>query len=81
MSKQEITEVLQGIFRDILDNESLVLSDHMTAADVEGWDSLAHIGLVSAIEKHYKIRFSLGELDDLKNIGDMYSAIQRKITR
>jgi acyl carrier protein len=78
MSREEIKNTMQEIFRDVLDNSTLILSDEMKASDVEEWDSLTHIGLVTAIEKHYKIRFSLGELDDLKNVGDMLDAIQKK---
>lgn len=79
MNKQEIKKEVQDIFRDILDNEELLLSENQTARDVKGWDSLTHINLVSTIEKHYKIRFSLRELDELKNVGDMLAAIENKV--
>ena len=69
---------LNAIFSDVLDLPGLQLTPETTAADVEGWDSLAHINLVMAIEKHYKIRFALGELQDLKNVGEMVELITRK---
>jgi acyl carrier protein len=74
-----ILEELQSIFRDILDQPELVLTPESNANNVEDWDSLAHINLVSAIEKHYKIRFALGELQELKNVGDMIELIQTKL--
>jgi acyl carrier protein len=52
------------------DQPDLVLTPESNANNVEDWDSLAHINLVSAIEKHYKIKFALGELQELKNVGE-----------
>ncbi len=75
----EIKDTLQEIFRDILDLDDLVLENETSANDIEGWDSLAHINLVVAIEKKYNIRFALGELQELKNIQDMISLIEKKI--
>jgi acyl carrier protein len=74
-----ILEELQGIFRDILDQPDLVLTRESNANNVEDWDSLAHINLVSAIEKRYKIKFALGELQDLKDVGDMVDLINVKL--
>lgn len=75
----EIKDTLQEIFRDILDLGDLVLENETSANDIEGWDSLAHINLVVAIEKKYNIRFALGELQELKNIQDMIFLIEKKI--
>jgi acyl carrier protein len=74
-----ILEEVQSIFRDILDQPDLILTRESNANNVEDWDSLAHINLVSAIEKHYKIKFALGELQELKNVGDMIDLIQAKL--
>jgi acyl carrier protein len=75
----EILEQLQDIFRDVLDQPELVLTRESNANNVEDWDSLAHINLVSSIEKHYKIKFALGELQELKNVGDMIDLIKAKL--
>ena len=56
---------IQEIFRDIFDNEKLVITRESNASNVEDWDSLAHVNLVTAIEKKYKIKFGLGELQEL----------------
>jgi acyl carrier protein len=75
----DILEQLQPIFRDILDQPDLVLTRESNASNVEDWDSLAHINLVTATEKHFKIKFALGELQELKNVGDMCDLIRAKL--
>jgi acyl carrier protein len=74
-----ILEELQEIFRDVLDQPDLVLTRSSNASNVDDWDSLAHINLVTSIEKRYKIKFALGELQDLKDVGDMIDLIQAKL--
>jgi acyl carrier protein len=70
---------LQVIFRDIFDQPNLVITRESNASTVEDWDSLTHVNLITAIEKRYKIRFALGELQDLKNVGDMIEMMQEKL--
>ena len=72
-------EELQEIFRDILDQPDLVLTRESNAQNVEDWDSLAHINLVTAIEKRFKVKFALGELQELKNVGDMIDLLHKKL--
>lgn len=78
MQTNEIKERLQEIFRDIFDNEDLEITEQTTANDIEEWDSLMHISLVSSIEKAFQVRFALGELQELKNVGDMIALIEKK---
>jgi acyl carrier protein len=73
-----ILSQLQPIFRDILDNPHLNLTRESNASNVAGWDSLAHINLLSVIERQFGISFSLGELQELQNIGDMVDLMERK---
>ncbi len=75
----DILKQLQPIFQDILDLPDLHVTPESNANNVEDWDSLAHINLVTAIERHFKIKFALGELQELKNVGDMVHLIQRKL--
>lgn len=70
---------LQPIFQDVLDQPDLVITPQSNARTVEDWDSLAHINLVTAIEKHFKVKFALGELQELKDVGDMVALVQRKL--
>ncbi len=72
---------VQEVFRDVFDREDLTLTRDTDASDVEGWDSLAHVNLVTVIEKRYKIKFALGELEDLKNVGDLLDLIQAKLDK
>ena len=79
MESSTLLSELQEIFRDVLDQPDLVLTQQSNASNVEDWDSLAHINLVTAVEKRYKVRFALGELQDLKDVGDMITLIQTKL--
>jgi len=69
---------LSDIFRDVLDNDSIELSRGTTAADIEEWDSLAHISLLVAIEKEFQIKLDLSEIKLLQNVGDMLDLIATK---
>jgi acyl carrier protein len=70
---------LEPIFRDILDNSRLNLTRESNASNVAGWDSLAHINLISAIEQQFEISFTLGELQELKNVGEMIDLMEQKL--
>jgi acyl carrier protein len=80
MERQAILEQLNDIFKDVLDNEDIVLNEEMTADDVEEWDSLTHIQLIVAIEKHFKIRFGSKEIQSWKNGGEMMDSMQQKLS-
>ena len=79
MEKQEILDQVQEIFRDILDNEDIVLANETTANDVEEWDSLSHIQLIVAIEKLFKLKFTSLEIMKWKNVGEMIDTIYQRI--
>ena len=70
---------IQEIFRNVFDDPTLIITRESNASTVEDWDSLAHVNLVTAIEKKYKIRFALGELQELKNVGDIIDLIGKKV--
>jgi len=70
---------LQAIFRDVLDDPKLVIGPASSGENVDGWDSLAHINLVSAIEAEFGISFALGELQELRNVGEMVDLMHRKL--
>jgi acyl carrier protein len=78
MEKSEILKQVNEIFIDVLDNEDIVLTYETTADDVEDWDSLNHIQLVVAIEKHFKIRFTSQEIQRWNNVGEMLDCILTK---
>ena len=79
MDREEILNHVQNIFRDIFDDDFMIVEDKTNSEEVEDWDSLNHINLVSAIEKELKIKFSLGELTSLKDVGEMVDLIIKKL--
>jgi acyl carrier protein len=79
MTPEKIKENLTEIFRDVLDNSSIVLSRETTADDIEEWDSLSQISLLVAIEKEFKIKLDFNEVKQLQNVGDMLDLVERKI--
>ena len=74
----EVLEQMQGIFRDVLDDPNITTRPGTTAADHDAWDSLAHLRLISAIEDEFEIRFALGELQNLRNVGEMINLVAQK---
>ena len=78
MEGDAVKERLEIIFQDIFDDPSLKLRESMTAADVEGWDSLSHINLIVAVEKAFKIRMTTAEVRKLCNVGDFIALISKK---
>lgn len=81
MELNEILNKVNAIFKDVLDNENIVLKLETVASDVEEWDSLTHIQLIVAVEKHFKIRFTSLEIQGLKNVGHFCKEIQKKVAR
>jgi len=79
MTRKELFDGVQDIFRDIFDEDNMVIEDKTTSDDIEDWDSLNHINLVSAIEKEFEIRFALGELMALKDVGAMIDLMIEKL--
>lgn len=81
MTNAEILLTIGNIIREVLEVPALVVTNETSAADVDEWDSMTHIQLIAAIEGKYKIRFALGELQALKNVGDMIELIQKKLNK
>lgn len=79
MQNEALLEQIQIIFRDVLDDEEIVLSEETTAEDVEGWDSLTHIQLIVAIEKQFKIKFTSREILSWKNVGELVACLEAKL--
>ncbi len=72
---------LTAIFRQVFDTPDLEISPSTSAPDIPEWDSLMHIQLVVAVEKHFGVRFAPGEIDKLQNVGQFLSLIISKKTR
>ena len=77
MSREEILKKITDICRDVFEDETLVIDDDTTAADVDGWDSLTHLSLINEIENEFNIKFTLGEITGSKNVGELIDAIEK----
>ena len=76
--RNEILEKVTAIFRDVFDDESIIITDATTAADIEDWDSLSHITLVSEIEDAFDYKFSMKDVLGMKNVGDMFEILMKQ---
>ena len=79
MDRNEIIEKLTVIFRTVFKNDVIVLRDDMTADDVETWDSLTHMAMISEMEKCFSIKFKLKELNKLRQVGDLIAIVESKL--
>ena len=78
MSEQEIYDRLNEVFRDVFDDDEITVNEDTTADDIEDWDSLEHINLISAVEDEFGIRFKMGEVSSMKNVGEMLEIIKAR---
>lgn len=78
MSRDEIIVILNDIFSDVFD-EDIKVYDEMTADDIEDWDSLEQMNLITAIQEKFSVKFHVEEIVDLKKVGDMIDLIQKKV--
>jgi len=79
MEKSEIIERLTTIFHQVFGDNTIVLRDDMTAADVKNWDSLTHMIMITQVEEMFGIKFKLRELNKLKNVGNLCDIIAEKL--
>jgi acyl carrier protein len=79
MEKNEIVKVISGFVSDILDDKSLVVSEDTAPEDVDGWDSVTHVNLVTALEEKYDVKFSLREMMSWETIGDLADTLLVKV--
>lgn len=78
METKELLETLNGIFRKVLKRDNITLTESTTAHNVEGWDSLTNMVLLTEIEKKFGVRFTFREIVKLKNVGDLCQTILNK---
>lgn len=80
MKKTEIIEKITEIFREVFSDNNIVINDEMTANDVENWDSLTHMLMITKVEETFGIKFKLKELNKLKSVGDLVEIVESKVT-
>ena len=76
MEQDRILKELNKIFIDIFEDQTISLTENTTTSDIEAWDSLNHIQMITAVEKFYKIRFQLNDLLSFKNVGDLCKGVR-----
>ena len=79
MTREEVYETLNGVFQDVFDDESIEVNDETTSEDVDGWDSLEHINLIAAVEQEFGVKFNMGQVVSMKNVGEMEDIILSQI--
>lgn len=79
MEQSRILKEVNSIFIKVFEDPSIQLTEQSTTDDVEAWDSLNHIQMITAVEKHFKIRFELNDLLNFANVGDLCKGIQKKL--
>ena len=79
MEKKEIVEKLAEVFREVFGDNNIVIADEMTANDVENWDSLTHMLMITKVEEEFGVKFKLKELNRLKKVGDLISIVESKL--
>lgn len=79
MNRTEILEKLNEVFHDGFDNNDIVVTEQTNANDIEEWDSLIHITLISAVEDEFDVSFDMKTVVSMKNVGDMIDAIEEQI--
>ena len=79
MDKKEVVVSLTSIFRKVFSDDLLELTDKLSANDVDRWDSLSHMLLITEIEKCFSITFKLKDLNKMQNVGDMVEIIISKM--
>jgi acyl carrier protein len=75
VTREQVLSRVSTIVADTLGHETLVLQPESQAADVDGWDSLAHVQIIVAVERAFGIRFRTGEIATIKNVGELVDRI------
>jgi len=81
MERKEIFDKLTEIFRDVMDNDEIVLEENTTAEDIEEWDSLAHVQLIERIESVFGLKFSAKEMMSWDDVGEFVDSIAEKLNK
>jgi acyl carrier protein len=77
---QPIQDSLTKVFRDVFDDDNIVLRPELSANEIPEWDSLTHIRLLLTIEREFRIKFTVTEVGELKNVGDLTTLIETKLS-
>lgn len=79
MTREEVFMKLNEVFRDVFDDETICVNENTTSADIEDWDSLEHINLLAAVEQEFGMKFNMGQVVSMKNVGEMADIIMSQV--
>ena len=79
MEREQIVEKIKNVISSVLKHDNFIITDDLRAEEVDGWDSLSHMVIITEIEDSFGVRFKLKELNKLQNMGNLISLIQSKI--
>ena len=79
MTREEVFATLNEVFQDVFDDESITVNEETTADDIEDWDSLGHIDLIAEVEQEFGMKFTMGQVVTMKNVGEMADIIMSQI--
>ena len=79
MTREQTFEKLNEVFRDVFDDDSICVTDTTTSDDIEDWDSLEHINLIAAVEQGFGMKFNMGQVVTMKNVGEMADIIMSQL--
>ncbi len=81
MDQREVFDRLNRVFREVFDDETIRVTPKTTADDIDDWDSLEHITLISAVEREFRMKFKMGEISSMKNVGEMARIVTERMKR
>lgn len=81
MDQREVFDRLNRVFRDVFDDDSIHVTPQTTADDIDDWDSLEHITLISAVEREFRMKFKMGEISSMRNVGEMARIVMERAKR
>lgn len=79
MTREYVANIVQEIFRDVFDDDELIITDSTSSKDIEDWDSLEHISLIVAMEKEFNMKFDIKQVNKLENVGGMIDLILEQV--
>jgi len=79
MTQEDIFQQLTNIFRDLFEDDTIVLTNTTNQSDIAEWDSMSHVNLMVMVESHFDIKFRTAEIEDMKNVGDLVASIAQKM--
>ena len=79
MTREQVFETLNEVFQDVFDDMSIEVDEHTTSDDIDEWDSLEHINLIASVEQEFGVKFNMGQVNTMKNVGEMVDIILSQI--